>query len=157
MKTWKLMFAVIAALAMSLPVTAQEHSEANASVDQQAPMMMPKMHEHMQAMHEQMEKIHATDDAEERKRLMHEHMQSMRSAMAMMGEMDPPMMQQDHEAGDGAGHQHGMSKCTDDSAQCAQMNAMADRQGNMMQRMEMMQMMMGQMMEHEAIEHNDQE
>ena len=156
MKTSKLLLAVAAIMLIGQPAIASDQGEEAQVSAEQKPMMMQQMHERMQMMHEQMEKIHATKDPEERKRLMHEHMQNMRSAMTMMGEMGGPMMGSGQMSGAGKEHQHQMQKCTDDSAQCQQMNNMAERQGQMEQRMQMMQMMMQQMMERETVEQDDQ-
>lgn len=45
---------------------------------------MAAMHAHMQAMRQQMDRIHATNDPAEREKLMGEHMQSMQEHMRSM-------------------------------------------------------------------------
>lgn len=50
---------------------------------------MGTMHEHMQTMREQMARIHAAQDPEERQRLMREHMESMQQHMQMMDSTTP--------------------------------------------------------------------
>jgi hypothetical protein len=150
---------LIAAVLMTFigqPLVAQETRGQDHQAHEQASSMSPKMHERMQAMQQQMEKIHATEDAGERKRLMHEHMQSMRDSMMMMGNMRRPMMQPGQEGTADTGHQRHAPRCQDDTAQCKQMNEMARRQGHMEQRMEMMQMMMQQMMERDAVNESEQ-
>jgi hypothetical protein len=49
-----------------------------------ASMGMGSMQEHMQAMHEQMARIQATTDPQEKQRLMKDHMEKMQAMMAMM-------------------------------------------------------------------------
>jgi hypothetical protein len=48
---------------------------------------MGAMHQHMQQMQEQMARIHAATDPDERQQLMQQHMQSMQQHMQMMGSM----------------------------------------------------------------------
>lgn len=116
--------------------------------------MMSTMHQQMQAMQSQMKKIHATRDQDERMQLMSEHMQSMQEAMEMIGSIPHPDMQT-ATMGMGGAHSSVIQQCTDGSAQCQQMNQMADWQRHMQQRMDMMQMMMQQMLEHEAVGDQD--
>ena len=150
MKKSKLLLVAAAIMLIGQPVFADEKSSQDQSVSEPT-QMMQKMHQRMQTMRQQMEQIHATDDAKERKRLMQEHMQGMRGAMMMMSNMNQAMMRPGHEGGAGSGHQRGTQKCMDNTAQCGQLNDMANRQGHMEQRMGMMQMMMQQMMEHNAL------
>jgi len=150
----KLLLMVAAIVVIGQPVFADQQSSQDQS-DSEQTQMMQKMHQQMQTMRQQMKKIHATADDKERKRLMHEHMQSMRGAMMMMGEMNQSMMGPGREGSAGSGRQHGTPKCADSTAQCKQMNDMADHQGHMEQRMGMMQMMMQQMMEHNALKESD--
>lgn len=157
MKTSRLLLAVAATMLTGQPAIASDQAEEAQASAEQKPMMMQQMHERMQMMHQKMEMIHATEDTEERKRLMHEHMRSMRSAMEMMGRMDGPMMEPGQMGGAGGVHQHQMQKCSDETAQCRQMNVMAHRQGHMEQRMAMMQMMMQQMIERESVEHDHEQ
>lgn len=70
--------------------------------------MMPQMHQHLQGMQSQMQRIHATKDPQERSQLMQDHMQSMRATLQMMGSTGQPAAQ----AGDG--DDASMMQCTDD-------------------------------------------
>jgi hypothetical protein len=99
-KLWK----VLAACALTSPLglaaqepaaPASEHEQHVQQEQHAAPPdevatdehSMAAMHEHMRKMREQMARIHATDNADERQRLMREHMQSMQEHMNMMGAM----------------------------------------------------------------------
>lgn len=101
---------------------------------------MGQMQQRMHAMQEQMARIHATSDPQERQRLMQEHMQSMSQGMAMMGRM----MQQPAA---GADADETATRCRGDDTEC-RMRQMQDRQGRMEQRFGLMQQMMQQMMDH---------
>jgi hypothetical protein len=96
---------------------------------------MQQMQARMQAMHEQMARIQATQDPEERSRLMQEHMQSMHQSMMMMGGMMGGSMTHGQEPS----CQHGDVEC--------RLNQMQTRQQMMGQHMGMMQQMMQHMME----------
>lgn len=102
----------------------------------QATQMMEQLQAHMHTMQEQMARIQATEDPEERQRLMQEHMQSMQESMKMMGQM----MQ--GSTGQGAQAQ----QCPQNDTAC-QLNQVQMQQRMMGQRMGMMQQMMQQMME----------
>jgi hypothetical protein len=93
----------------------------------------------MQTMQAQMDRIHATQDPEERQRLMDEHMRSMREGMSMMGEMMRGGM------GSGGSRTGETGHCAQSDMQC-RMQGMQAQQGMTEQRMGMMQMMMEQMM-----------
>ncbi len=153
MKTSIRAIAMVAILIIGQPISAIAQDDEAAGGADERPIIMQQMHEHMQTMRQQMEKIHASEDPEERKRLMHEHMQSMRSAMTMMGKMSGSMMQSEQMGGPGMNHGHQAQRCKEDTDQCKQMNEMVDRQRHMEQRVSMMQMMMQQMMEREGVEH----
>lgn len=125
-----------------------EHETANAA-------MQDQMHARMDKMQAKMKEIHAADDPEVRKQLMHEHMQEMRSVMKMMGGMNGMMgggMMGGHGSSSDNERQPMMRKCQEQTAQCKQMNSMAERQEHMARKMGMMQMMMQQMMERDAVE-----
>ena len=126
---------LIAALLL-LPLTAMAQAPSEHGHGETAtPPQMEQMQSHMQAMHEQMARIHATTDPEERQRLMQEHMQTMHEGMAMMGQMmQGPMAQ-------GQARQ-----CAQGDTQCL-MDQMQMQQQMMGQSMGMMQQMMEQMME----------
>lgn len=122
-----------------------EEGQTAATPDNMAgEMKMEKMQEKMKTMREQMEKIQATADPQERQKLMEEHMQSMREGMKTMR---------------GMGGKMGSKKdgpMTDDGAKEKDgkpMGMMMMKRHKMMEdRMEMMEMMMEQMMEHENAE-----
>ena len=123
MKMAIVLMAVVAFTTIGRPVIAADTGGQDQICHEQASPMILKMHEWMQVMQQQMEKIHASEDGNERHRLTHEHMQSMRDAMMMMHTMGRPMMQ--HGSEDGACIEH---------------------------RMEIMRMMMEQMMEHQSVQ-----
>gem|GEM_PF-238701 len=120
------------------------------------------MHQQMQAMREQMQKIHATEDPQERHKLMQEHRQSMHDMMKMMHGMmagqsmmgDCPMMGPGMMGGGQPGMMMGGQLGMMMGGQPGMMGggqqgtmsdrqAMMDRRMNMMaERMNMMQMMM---------------
>ena len=97
--------------------------------------MMQQMQGRMQAMRQQMERIHATDDPEERQRLMREHMETMHQGMQMVG---GPV-----------GRQDPVAECEESDTDC-RMRQMETQQEAMGQRMGMMRMMMQHMMQHMA-------
>jgi HSP90 family molecular chaperone len=85
-ETIVLMTAVVLATIGWPAIAAETDAQDQASQEQASPMM-EGMHEQMHALQQQMAKIHATDDMDERHRLTHAHMINMRDAMAMMMEM----------------------------------------------------------------------
>ena len=114
-----------------------QHAGA-AATEQAAPAAgMPGMHEHMQLMREQMARIHAAQDPEERQRLMHEHMQSMQQHMTMMGRMAT-------SAGESAPR---AAPCAQGDMPC-RMGELQTQHGVMQQRMQEMQQLIEQMMQH---------
>jgi hypothetical protein len=120
---------LLSILSLSGAALAQDEDEAATAPPTQ------QMQARMQAMREQMQAIHATEDPEERQRLMLAHMQSMHEGMTMMGEMMRGPM---------AGTQS--QQCAAGDTEC-RMNQMQTQQQMMGQRMGMMQQMMQQMME----------
>lgn len=133
--------ALPAAAQTALPGAAEhphEQHAGEASPAQGAPAPeMQGMHEHMQLMQEQMARIHAAQDPDEKQRLMHEHMQSMQQHMAMMGRMPA-------SAGTGG---PGAATCAQADMAC-RMNELQAQHGMMQQRMGAMQQLMQQMMQH---------
>ena len=127
MKMAVVLMAVVAFTTIGRPVIAAETGGQDQIAHEQASPMILRMHERMQAIQQQMEKIHATEDDNERHRLMHEHMKSMRDAMMMMHTMGRPMMQ--HGTEDGA--------CIEQRVEMMRM---------------MMEQMMEQMMEHQGVQ-----
>ena len=117
---------------------AQSSGEAQSSVEPASGgHSMAAMHEHMQAMREQMARIHAAQDPEERERLMHEHMQSMQQHMQMMGRMG-----QGSEAGS-----RPETRCSAGDVAC-RTDELQSQHESMRQSMSEMRELMGQMMEH---------
>lgn len=94
----------------------------------------------MKTMHAQMEKIKATKDSAERKKLMHEHLAAMASGMKMMREMDGKMMMKSGKCPmmmkmmSSSGEQNSMEGMMDDMAMCHQMmQQKADMDHSMME------------------------
>lgn len=116
---------------VSFAALSQESDDGSASAQP-----MPQMQTHMQAMQEQMARIHGTEDPAERQRLMTEHMTAMHQGMAMMGQM----MQGGMSPGS-------MQQCQSGDTEC-QLGQMQTQQRMMGQQMGMMQQMMQQMMDH---------
>lgn len=125
-------------------LAAQNESSADEPMAQQ----MEKMHNHMQAMQQQMKKIKATKVPERRKSLMQQHMQSMREGM-MMGEMDGAQGKMSHTA---MQENKERMSCKQDDAQCQRMQIIEHRQEGMQERMRMMQ----QMMDHQSVQADQQ-
>ena len=101
---------------------------------------MAAMHEHMQTMREQMARIHAAQDPDERQRLMQEHMQSMQQHMQMMGRM--------------GGEPDRATRCAQGDMACrmqemqAQSGMMQQRMRTMQDRLESMEQLLQQMLDH---------
>ncbi|MGP1680500.1 MAG: hypothetical protein ACTS6J_25520 [Burkholderiales bacterium] len=136
MKTSILISAIVACTLSAPIVSAQEKSvpaKPGMSMDMDKPM--PQMQENTKTMQQQMEKLRATTDPQERQKLMQEHMQAMQENMKTMRGMGGPMM------GMTGGNDGGMSPgmLGGDPKQ---------RQEMVEKRMDMMQMMMEQMMQH---------
>ena len=129
----------------ALPLAAQEHADhaapppaAQPAAPSQQGSPTHDMRAHMQAMHEQMERIHAAQDPEERQRLMSEHMQSMQESMGMMGRMGQSAP---------AESPRGQSQCAQGDMPC-RMQEMQTQHGMMQERMSTMHQLMEQMVEH---------
>ena len=155
----KVVIAVVAAAAIGQPVISEETGGEDEAIHGQASPMMQKMHTRMQSTQKQMEKIHATEDADERHRLMHEHMQSMRDAMMMMHEMENANRPELRSSAIGQHRQE--LQCKQDDTQCERIREMEAGHHHMQQRMQMMQMMMQQMVEqlaeHQAVQDESKE
>jgi len=132
---------IVSAQDKSLPAPAvaarhkHVHDSPGMGADTDKPMS--QMQENMKTMQQQMEKLRATTDPQERQKLMQEHMQAMQETMKTMRGMDSPMTM----GGGGAkgGHKHMAA------ADMMQLHEMME------QRMDMMQMMMEQMMQHDQM------
>ena len=162
----KLKLSIFLASLFALPMTQaadeDDHSAHHPDADQQqaapapdekaAGMAMGKMRENMKKMQEQMQKIHATTDPAERRKLMKEHMQSMQEGMKMMGRMGGGMKGGDMMAK--AKKDQGGSMMEDGGGDKGGMmgGMMMKKHKKMEDRMDMMQMMMEQMIEHEKAE-----
>lgn len=149
MKTMLTTLVAVAAVAFGQLATADGGMGQGQMMSGRSMPIMSQMQQHMQGMRSQMQRIHATRDPQERSQLMQEHMQSMRATLQMMGTMGQSTMPAGNS--DGAS----MMQCADNTAQCRQMNHMAEQQQQMQQRMNMMQMMMQQMLDHEAAVQQD--
>jgi len=116
----------------------EQHEQQTQSSGDAAPggHSMAAMHEHMQAMREQMARIHAAQDPEERERLMHEHMQSMQQHMRMMG------MGQGTDGGAGP-----ETRCSPGDLAC-RTDELQSQHESMRRNMSEMRELMGRMMEH---------
>lgn len=127
MKFTFLLIVISLVTVVSRAQTAEEGAPAGGTA-----LMMEQMQGRMQAMRQQMERIHATDDPEERQRLMREHMESMHQGMQMMG--DP------------TGRQDPVAECEESDTDC-RMQQMETHQEAMGRRMGTMRMMMQHMAE----------
>lgn len=139
----------IAALFFTGPMLLAAQPEAESPKSSE--VTMQQMHSHMQKMQEQMKRIHAISDSEERRNLMHEHMQTMREGIAMMSDMGDEkkhvmmkMGDMQMQKSDSQSHTVGMP--------CQRMTAMEGRYLDMQQHMHLMQKMMEQMMEHQNVQ-----
>ena len=133
MKNSYLSLIAMSSFAWAFSCAAQPASEAQPSA--QAPPAMQQMQGQMHDMQALMERIHNTEDPQERHRLMREHMEAMQQGMTMMGQMmrgqgDVPMQPRE---------------CAQGDTEC-RMQRMQGQHQMMNQRMNMMQMMMEQMM-----------
>lgn len=90
-----LLMAVLATLPLSMPLAwaedahhpDQDKKPPTAMTDKDKQMQMGKRQEHMLRMHEQMHKIMAAKNPQERERFMQEHSKMMQDNMRMMGGM----------------------------------------------------------------------
>lgn len=98
-------------------------------------MIMQQMQGRMQAMRQQMDRIHSTNDPEERQQLMQEHMVAMHSGMQMMATMMSRRM-----------NETDMRECAEEDAQC-RIEKMEAQQSAMDENMGMMRMMMEQVLQ----------
>lgn len=138
-KTIVLMTAVVLAT-IGWPAISAETDAEDQTSQEQASTMMEGMHEQMHAMQQQMAKIHATDDMDERHRLTHAHMINMRDAMAMIMEMNGMEM-------------HGKdSQSMAGEMPCSLMDTMQDRHHDMQEDGRMMQGSMEHMTEHPGMQ-----
>ena len=140
MKTPILFAAIVASALSSVPAASAQDTATpgtpatSTDMEQQMSTMQAKMTD-MQA---QVEKIRATTDPKERRKLMEVHMQAMQECMATMREHDKPMMM--------GGDQAGGMAMGGDKAKAG--GDMMKHHQKMESRMGMMEMMMEQMLQH---------
>ncbi len=129
---------------------AQDEKAAASTVDKATTdtgKPMERMHENMQKMQAQMQKIMQTKDPKEREKLLNEHWQSMHDAMKTMRGMGGGMKMSG--GGKAGGMMDGGMMGGSGKTQSRMMSGDMMGGGKMMEdRMDMMQMMMEQMMEH---------
>ena len=175
---------LVVAIALSTPLAfsqgllaASDTASKSAEPPQSMGMAMMPMQQQMQGIQDQMAKMHATKNPEERRALMREHAKSMQGMMKMMhgmmagqGMMGGMMGGQQQGMGmmggmmggqpggmgmmmpgpmgtPGAGNPQGMGP----GAMVPDTGAMMGRMGMMEQRMNMMQMMMDQMLQQQEL------
>lgn len=134
MKT-PILAAMVAVCALSsIPAASAQDKTAPAQPAMSMDMgqQMSAMQANMRDMQAQMEKIRATTDPKERRRLMDSHMQAMHECMATMREQDKAAM----------------PKGGDQAAGMAMGGDMMQHRQMMESRMDMMEMMMDQMLQH---------
>ena len=157
---------VVIAMALSTPLAfsstllaASDATSNPAEPPVSTGMAMMPMQQQMQGMQDQMAKMHATKNPEERRALMREHANTMQGMMKMMHGMmagqgmmggmmggqrgGMGMMMPGPMGTPGAGNPQGMAP----GAMAPDTGAMMGRMGMMEQRMNMMQMMMDQMLQ----------
>jgi len=147
MKT-SILVAAIVASALAAPIASAQdrhvHDKPGMGMHMEMEKHMSQMQEGMKTMQQQMGKIRATTDPQERQKLMQEHMQAMQENMKTMRGMGGPMMKGTGEhggmmmGGKKGGKKHGMA-----GGELMQHHAMMEK------RMDMMQMMMEHMMQHD--------
>jgi hypothetical protein len=147
MKTSILFVAITACALSSIQLASAQDKDAPAKPEMSMPMdaKMSQMQDNMTKMKSQMDKIHATTDPKARQALMQAHMQTMQECMAMMGQMNKPMMM---GGGQGAGMAMGGDKGMAGDKGMMGSDMMQHHQ-MMEKRMSMMQMMMEQMLQHQ--------
>ncbi len=123
---------------LSAPAVSAQKKSSPARQAMRVDMDMSQMQENVNTMRQQMEKLQATTDPQERQKLLQAHMQTMQESMQAMHGMCGPMLMGDGQSGGAkSGHKH------------TTRGDMTQRQEIMEKRMDMMQMMMEQMMQHE--------
>jgi len=141
MKTPSLVAAIVVCALSSVPAaSAQDNAPPGKpamSMDMGQPMST--MQANMKDMQAQMEKIRATTDPKERRKLMEAHMQAMQECMATMREQDKPMMAM-------GGDQTGGMAMGGDKAKAG--GDMMKHHQMMQSHMGTMEMMMEQMLQH---------
>lgn len=140
MKKAIVLTAVVALVTIGWPAfSAESDGQAQMSQEQASPMMQDML-EQMHAMRQQMAKIHATDDTDERHRLTHAHMVNMRDAMMMMMMDMNSMEMRGNDSQSMAGEMP-----------CPRMVTMQDRHHDMQENGRLMQGSMEHMTEHQGM------
>ena len=104
MKT-TILIAAIVAFGLSAPVVlAQENiATAKPATDMDLEEQISRLQENMKTLQQQMEKLRATTDPKERRKLMQEHVQAMQENMTTMHGMGGPTMGCDQRVGTAKG------------------------------------------------------
>ena len=146
MKTPLLLVTIAACSLSQVPLALAQDKDAptKPATSVQTDANMPQMQANMAKMQSQMAKIQATTDPKARQTLMQAHMQTMQENMAMMGQMNKPMMGGVQSAGMAMGGDKGMA---DNKSMMG--GDMMQRHQMMEQRLGMMQVMMDQMLRHQ--------
>jgi len=141
MKTPILVAAIISCALSSVPAASAQDKAApeKPAMSMDMGQQMSSMQTDMKDMQAQMEKIRATTDPKERRKLMDAHMQAMQECMATMREQDKAMMTMAGDQGGGMAMGGDKAKVGGDMMKHHQM---------MESRMGMMEMMMEQMLQH---------
>jgi hypothetical protein len=137
--TTSILISTIAACALCAPiVSAQEKPAPKPAMSLDMEKQASYMQDKMKAMQAQMDTIHKTTDADQRRKLMQEHLQAMQENMEVMRGMGGPLMKGrgEHGAIVMCGNKGGMTD--GDMIKCREIAEI---------RMDMMQMMMEQMMQ----------
>ncbi len=140
MNTPVLVAAILACVLASVPVASAQDTTtpAKPAMGMEMEQQMSRMQANMRDMQAQMERIRATTDPTERRKLMEAHMQAMQECMTTMRGQDKPTMMSGDQGG---GMTMGGSKA----------NAGGDMMKHhqvMQSRMAMMELMMEQMLQH---------
>jgi hypothetical protein len=136
--------------------TAPAASDTDTRAEGEGMGMMKSMQQNMQKMHELMERIHNTNDPQEKAKLLKEHMHAMLDQMKSMGGSGGGMMTAMMENGTGQGTKKdapskAMMMCGDKKGmKSGEMMMQCHRM--MHARLGMLQEMMGQILEHEEAE-----
>ena len=141
MKTPSLVAAIVVCALSSVPAaSAQDNAPpGKPAMSMDMGQQMSTMQANMKDMQAQMEKIRATTDPKERRKLMEAHMQAMHECMATMREQDKAAMPM-------GGDQAAAMAMGGDKAKAG--SDMMKHRHMMESRMDMMEMMMDQMLQH---------
>jgi len=157
--------AIVVSLALSSPLVWAASQGSKAAEQGMGPQMMQQgggmaqmpMMRQMQAMHDQMSRIHETEDPEERQELLMKHMQSMQGMMQMMHGMmgimggQGGMMSQRGMGGRAPGLMHGGGTMNAPGAggTTDTRESIHERMDMLQERLDAMQTLMDQMMQNQ--------